>query len=100
MTTSTTTSQLRAGARDPPLDYILILTFAAIVVWTTLVNSPFFHLEESDDAFYTLVAHFWTQGLPPYVSAFDVKAPGFFALLAVQSRHFLERADCESLLLR
>jgi Dolichyl-phosphate-mannose-protein mannosyltransferase len=83
MTASTTTLQLRADARDPPFDYRLILTFGAIVVWTTLVNLPFFHLEESDDAFYTLVAHFWTQGLPPYVSAFDVKAPGFFAILAL-----------------
>ena len=69
-----------AGAR---IDYILTLAFAAIVIWTALVNLPFFHLEESDDAFYTLVAHFWTRGLPPYVSAFDVKAPGFFAILAL-----------------
>jgi len=83
MTASTTTFQLGADAREPPLNYRLILTLATIVVWTTLVNSPFFHLEESDDAFYTLVAHFWTQGLPPYVSAFDVKAPGFFAILAL-----------------
>jgi hypothetical protein len=85
MTTSTRTwPQLAdADARDAPLDNRLILSFAAIVVWTTLVNSPFFRLEESDDAFYTLVAHFWTQGLPPYVNAFDVKAPGFFAILAL-----------------
>jgi hypothetical protein len=83
MTTSTTTSRLGADAREPPLDYRLILTLATIVVWTTLVNLPFFHLEESDDAFYTLVAHFWTQGLRPYVSAFDVKAPGIFAILAL-----------------
>jgi Dolichyl-phosphate-mannose-protein mannosyltransferase len=83
MTTSTKTSPLGADVRGAPIDYILTLAFAAIVVWTTLVNLPFFHLEESDDAFYTLVAHFWTQGLPPYVSAFDVKAPGFFAILAL-----------------
>ena len=83
MTTSMTTSPLRAGARDAILDLRLVLPFAGIVVWTTLVNLPFFHLEESDDAFYTLVAHFWTQGHPPYVSAFDVKAPGFFAILAL-----------------
>jgi 4-amino-4-deoxy-L-arabinose transferase-like glycosyltransferase len=85
MTTSTRTWLLRADADacEPPLDYRLILSFAAIVIWTALVNSPFFRLEESDDAFYTLVAHFWTQGLPPYVSAFDVKAPGFFAILAL-----------------
>jgi hypothetical protein len=43
MTASTTTLQLRADARDPPFDYRLILTLATIVVWTTLVNLPFFH---------------------------------------------------------
>jgi hypothetical protein len=65
MTTSTKTSPLGADARDPPLDYSLILTFAAIVVRTTLVNSPFFHLEESDDAFYTLVAHSGRKAVRP-----------------------------------
>ena len=83
MTASTTTPPLGADARVPLLNCIRILTFAAIVIWTALVNAPFFRLEELDDAFYTLVAHFWTQGLPPYVSAFDVKAPGFFAILAL-----------------
>jgi hypothetical protein len=65
MSASTTTLQLRADARDPPFDYRLILTLATIVTWTTLANLPFFHLEESDDAFYTLVAHSGRKAFRP-----------------------------------
>jgi hypothetical protein len=83
MTTSRTWPPGAADARDPPFDHMPILTFAAIGAWTILVNAPFFRLEESDDALHTLVAHFWTQGPPPYVGAFDVKALGFFAILAL-----------------
>ena len=53
-----------------------------LAAWAMIVSIPFFTLEGSDDGFYTEVANLWTKGSPPYVGAFDVKAPGFFALPA------------------
>ena len=56
--------------------------FVAVAAWTALVYLPFWSLDGPDDSFYVEAAHLWTRGLPPYVGAFDVKAPGFFAVLA------------------
>src|SRR5271168_3176331 len=58
------------------------LVFLAVVAWTALVHLPFYGLDGPDDAFYVEAAHLWTKRAPPYVGAFDVKAPGFFAVLA------------------
>jgi len=58
------------------------LVFLAVVAWTALVHLPFYGLDGPDDAFYVEAAHLWTKGSPPYIGAFDVKAPGFFAVLA------------------
>jgi len=55
---------------------------AAIAVWTLLVNLPTFARQDADDAFFLEVARLWTQGLPPYVAAYDVKGPAGFAFLA------------------
>jgi hypothetical protein len=55
---------------------------AAIVVWTLLVNLPTFARQDADDAFFLEVARLWTEGLPPYVAAYDVKGPAGFAFLA------------------
>jgi 4-amino-4-deoxy-L-arabinose transferase-like glycosyltransferase len=58
------------------------LVFAALAAWTALVYLPFYRLDGPDDSFYVEAAHLWTRGLPLYAGAFDVKAPGFFAILA------------------
>jgi hypothetical protein len=55
---------------------------AAIAVWTLLVNLPTFARQDADDAFFLEVARLWTEGLPPYVAAYDVKGPAGFAFLA------------------
>lgn len=61
----------------------LLIAFIALTVWTALAILPFYRLDGADDAFYVEVAHLWTQGVPPYVGAYDVKPPGFFAILAL-----------------
>jgi hypothetical protein len=59
-----------------------IAVAAAIAVWTLLVNLPTFARQDADDAFFLEVARLWTEGLPPYVAAYDVKGPAGFAFLA------------------
>ena len=39
-------------------------------------------------AFFSEVAHLWMQGQAPYLAAFDVKPPGYFALLALAQSLF------------
>ncbi len=56
--------------------------YAVALVWTLLVRLPLLHLDGIDEVFYVEVAHLWTKGVLPYVGAFDVKPPGFFALVA------------------
>ncbi|HYA72356.1 MAG TPA: glycosyltransferase family 39 protein [Roseiarcus sp.] len=56
--------------------------YAAALAWTLLVRVPLWRMDGPDDAFYVEVAHLWTRGVLPYVGAFDVKPPGFFAILA------------------
>ncbi|MGD0641733.1 MAG: glycosyltransferase family 39 protein [Roseiarcus sp.] len=60
-----------------------VSAFAILTIWAALADVPFFRLEGPDDAFYLEVGHLWARGLPPYLAAFDVKPPGFFALLAL-----------------
>lgn len=60
----------------------LFLVLAAALVWTIVVRSPWRLIEGSDDAFFMEVAHLWTRGVLPYAGAFDVKPPGYFAILA------------------
>jgi hypothetical protein len=59
-----------------------LAVFVAVAAWTALVYLPFYRLDGPDDAFYVEAAHLWTRGAPLYVGAFDIKAPGFFAVLA------------------
>ena len=47
-----------------------------------LVNLPTFGREDADDGFFLEAARLWTEGLPPYVAAYDVKGPAGFAFLA------------------
>jgi hypothetical protein len=59
-----------------------LAVFGAALAWTVLVRLPLWRMDGLDDAFYVEVAHLWTRGALPYVGAFDVKPPGFFAILA------------------
>ncbi len=56
--------------------------YGVALAWTLLVQLPLLDLDRVDEVFYVEVAHLWTKGVLPYVGAFDVKPPGFFALLA------------------
>ena len=56
---------------------------ATLFVWTLIVGLPILRIDYPDDAFYSEAAHLWTQGLPPYLGVFDIKPPGYFALLAL-----------------
>ena len=58
------------------------VAYGAALAWTLLVRLPLWRMDGLDDAFYVEVAHLWARGVLPYVGAFDVKPPGFFALVA------------------
>jgi hypothetical protein len=76
-----------AAASPPAHANAPALAFAGValaaLVWSALVRLPLWRMDGLDDAFYVEVAHLWTRGLPPYLYAYDVKPPGFFALLAL-----------------
>jgi hypothetical protein len=59
-----------------------LAVYGAALAWTLLVRLPLWRMDGLDDAFYVEVAHLWTRGVLPYAGAFDVKPPGFFAILA------------------
>jgi len=61
---------------------------AFIAAWTIAFGWPLLRLEGLDDAFFSEAAHMWTQGRPPYLAAFDVKPPGYFALLTLAQTVF------------
>ncbi len=71
----------RRFAVSPALAWVGVV-FAALA-WTALVRLPLWRMDGLDDAFYVEVARLWTRGLPPYLTVYDVKPPGFFALLAI-----------------
>ena len=60
----------------------------ALALWTLVWALPIWRIEGLDDAFYSEAAHLWTQGSPPYVGVFDIKPPGYFALLALAQMAF------------
>ncbi|MGD1036974.1 MAG: glycosyltransferase family 39 protein [Roseiarcus sp.] len=70
----------RPASRSPVVAALAV--YGAALAWTLLVRSPLRRMDGLDDAFYVEVAHLWTRGVLPYVGAFDVKPPGFFALVA------------------
>src|SRR5271154_6721818 len=61
---------------------LALAVYGAALAWTLLVRLPLWRMDGLDDAFYVEVAHLWTAGVPPYAGAYDVKPPGFFAILA------------------
>jgi Dolichyl-phosphate-mannose-protein mannosyltransferase len=62
--------------------------FCGFLIWAWIARSPFRSVEGSDDAFFLEVAHLWTRGVLPYVGAFDIKPPGYFAILAAAESIF------------
>ena len=59
-----------------------------LLVWTCIVRLPFLHVIHDDEAFYSVMASRWLRGDLPYVSSFDIKAPGLFALFAAAQAVF------------
>jgi len=71
----------RRFAVSPALAWVGVVL--AALAWTALVRLPLWRMDGLDDAFYVEVARLWSRGLPPYLTVYDVKPPGFFALLAL-----------------
>lgn len=65
-----------------------LAAFAAALAWTALLRWPFRDYGNFDVGFFTTVSWLWLKGLPPYLYAFDVKPPGYFAALAVSEMVF------------
>ena len=66
----------------------LLAVYGVALAWTLVVQLPLLHLDRIDEVFYVEVAHLWTKGVLPYAGAFDVKPPGFFALVAASQLVF------------
>jgi hypothetical protein len=73
----------RPFARRPILGraVVVVAVFSALALWALVIRLPSWSVEGSDDAFFVAVAHLWMRGALPYVGAFDIKPPGFFAIL-------------------
>jgi hypothetical protein len=63
----------------PPIAVVAVIVLCLLVI----VRGPFWTIDRPDDAFFSEVALMWRQGWMPYVHAFDVKPPGFFAALSL-----------------
>ena len=75
----------RAGLADAAAVFAI---FCGLLVWTGTARIPFWSIEGSDDAFFLEVARLWTRGVLPYAGAFDIKPPGYLAILAVAEMLF------------
>jgi len=64
------------------------IAFAIVLAWCALVRLPYLNFNTPDGGFFTEVALLWRQGQLPYVGAFDIKPPGFFAVLALSQSMF------------
>ena len=60
-----------------------MLWLPLLVLWSLVLRAPLFNLDGPDESFFAEVARLWATGHPPYLAAFDVKPPGFFAILAL-----------------
>jgi hypothetical protein len=58
------------------------------MLWSMAIRAPLFNLDGPDESFFTEVARLWATGHPPYLTAFDVKPPGFFAVLVASQSVF------------
>ena len=73
-------------ARSPLVAAIAV--YGVALAWTLVVQLPLLQLDRIDEVFYVEVARLWTKGVLPYAGAFDVKPPGFFALVAASQSVF------------
>jgi hypothetical protein len=73
----------RIRSIDPGAAVRLIGIGLGVLAWTVLIRLPFLDSSGPDDGFFTEVALLWRHGVIPYVGVFDVKPPGFFAVLAL-----------------
>lgn len=71
--------QTATARHRPPIAVLAVIALCLLV----LVRGPLWSLDRPDDAFFSEVALLWRQGWIPYVHAFDVKPPGFFAALSL-----------------
>jgi 4-amino-4-deoxy-L-arabinose transferase-like glycosyltransferase len=65
-----------------------LLAAGLILLWTAMVRLPFAGNIGEDEVFFALVAQRWLAGMMPYVSSFDVKPPGLFAVFAAAQALF------------
>lgn len=86
----TWTGRVAGRARAPSLGRAPIapVVLLACLAWTLIVRTPVMNVAEGDASFYDAVAFLWRQGYLPYRDAFDVKAPGVFALTALAQSFF------------
>ena len=79
----------RAKVSDLPQSRLAAAAVCCLAgLWALAWHIPAHGLQEPDDGFFMAVAHLWISGAPPYLNAFDVKPPGFFALLALAQSLF------------
>ena len=79
----------RAKASDLPQSGLAAVAISCLAgLWALAWHIPAHGLRGPDDGFFMAVAHLWNSGAPPYLNAFDVKPPGFFALLALAQSLF------------
>lgn len=63
-------------------------SLAFVIVWTLAFGLPTLRMEGLEDAFFSEVAHLWATGRAPYIHAYDIKPPMFFAMLATAQTLF------------
>lgn len=91
MTSVSVTDLAARGTGARPLDGASLAEAARLALicgWCAAIGLRLLRVEGPDEAFFTEAAHLWTRGALPYVDAFDVKPPGFFALLAFAQNLF------------
>jgi hypothetical protein len=66
------------------------LPFLLILAWSCVVRLPFYGNINDDEFFFAVIAQHWLAGGLPYVSTYDVKPPGVFALYAMAQALFGE----------
>jgi hypothetical protein len=84
------TAGRRVTAVRRPLPAIAtpLAVFGLLTIWSAALQLPFIGERGADDPFFLEVAHLWLSGAPPYLHAFDIKPPGFFALVAMAETLF------------
>jgi hypothetical protein len=74
-----------AGSATRRIEAADIWCVAALVLWVAVLRAPFlFGLEmDADESVYTLATRMWREGGLLYRDVWDIKPPGFFAILTL-----------------